>query len=163
MAEQKELFINGESSGFLIYAPNHFDDGESLLMLKSIDGWDDPKVELSTIAKGNGVGSYLISSHVPERELSIVIQSQQNESAYRTLRRQLSACMFSNELLSVSVTIYASNGNEESEEMTGYLKGVVSVQDGADALLTLTITCLDPEKNLLTATPSGSTTQGKGL
>lgn len=154
MSETKDLTIEGLTSGILVEANNHFDTEEIPHLLIDIAGWDDVTNKTKTTApKGIGMGSYLISTHIPERVLSVVIQTETATTAeLRAFRRSLVRVMLSDEELTLTVTITDDDGTVTVETLTGTIEGVAGPQNGVTVLTTITVKCLDPEKTIAITT-----------
>jgi hypothetical protein len=167
MPQYDSITISGPD--FLLNAFNSWDDiadPETDNLLIKLDGWDSANNKsFKTVQKGVGAGSYLVSIDIAETTITVEFQAHKEDSmVLRDLLRSIQKEMLKDSLLNVVVLRSDIAGEQQQlETLKCYLKGYAfPARSENDATVTLTLLCLNPEKEF-ELLDNGVSTIEKGL
>jgi hypothetical protein len=163
--ENVRLGIYGPAFSFDAYANAEYFDPETGTILENIDGWDSGVKNIKTVQKGVGSGSYIVSTDIPEREVTVKMHfAQTNQPRLRAIVRNVKFSMLHDDEFDLILTQEAIDFSaSQSESLRGRLKGYKWNPNGLHAVLELTFLCTDPEMNINASDPDNGSVYDKGI
>lgn len=162
--ENQYLSIFGPAFSITAYSAGILFDYDSDALLENVDGWNSATKNIKTVQKGIGSGSYIVSTEIPEREVTVKINFQKSDPAdLRTILRNVKFSMLHDDDFDLQLNQEATDYTAyQSESLRGRLKGYKWNQTGLNAYLEITFLCTDPENNINAQDPTNGYIYDRG-
>lgn len=153
MENRKITILNGSTTVLEAY---EYYDSSAVNFVTSMDGWDNAgNVNIETEPKLTSAGSYIISTKVEEREITISINHEPASGDARTLPNSLRSLMMNFTPLTVSRVYLDGSSEVRRETLTGLIRSVGITQVDGNSEIELVMLFTNPLKSIYLG---GSTT-----